>query len=227
MEDAFFIEIAVLVERIREGDKRAEKRLQDKLQRLVCGWLIKFGCQEDTESLAEVILAAVIRSIHDGQLKNPRALIRFISITSYRYHLNLIRGNDLLKKAKCLDDVKEFPSQNPEEQPEEAYLRKERAERINNALKLLPPEQCLVIRLRMLGFSDDESAVYLSAPLGTVKSRIRYGLAKLRKLLADDCPQKRNHLTTQENSELPGDEKELPSAEASRTKTFTWKPIVG
>jgi RNA polymerase sigma-70 factor (ECF subfamily) len=45
----------------------------------------------------------------------------------------------------------------------------------------LPPDQCRVIELAYFGgFSQTEIAAMLDAPVGTVKGRMRLGLAKLR-----------------------------------------------
>jgi RNA polymerase sigma-70 factor (ECF subfamily) len=57
---------------------------------------------------------------------------------------------------------------------------------VQRALAKLPPEQQLAIRLAYFGgYTQQEIALGLNQPLGTVKTRIRLGMQKLRLLLID------------------------------------------
>ena len=68
--------------------------------------------------------------------------------------------------------------------PDESLSGGERGERVRQALRTLPPDQITVIEL---SFFEDaphgEIAKALGIPLGTVKSRIRIAMTKLRALL--------------------------------------------
>lgn len=69
--------------------------------------------------------------------------------------------------------------------PQEAALSGMRRVRVLEALQQLPPEQSRVITLAYYGgFTHREIAERLQEPLGTVKTRLRLGLQKLRNLLA-------------------------------------------
>lgn len=58
------------------------------------------------------------------------------------------------------------------------------AERLNNALRRLPDEQREVVLLHLTGgLTFPEIAARTGAPVGTVNSRYRYGLTRLRELL--------------------------------------------
>jgi RNA polymerase sigma-70 factor, ECF subfamily len=74
----------------------------------------------------------------------------------------------------------------PDDTPRQT-LDGERAREVGGALRGLPPEQSHVVELAYYGgFTHTEIASMLDMPVGTVKGRMRLGLAKLRLTLEDD-----------------------------------------
>lgn len=71
----------------------------------------------------------------------------------------------------------------------DAAERSEEVERVREKLEELRPEEREVLRLAVLeGVSHSAIAARLGLPLGTVKTRARRGLLRLRDLLAVDPP---------------------------------------
>jgi RNA polymerase sigma-70 factor, ECF subfamily len=70
--------------------------------------------------------------------------------------------------------------------PDHALNTAERDERVRAALKELSPEQVRIVQLSFFeGRAHGDIAVLLNLPLGTVKSRVRLAMGRLRNLLGD------------------------------------------
>jgi RNA polymerase sigma-70 factor, ECF subfamily len=66
------------------------------------------------------------------------------------------------------------------------FARREEAREIRDALEQLPAEQSRVIELAYFGgMTHTQIALMLDTPIGTVKGRMRLGLAKMRMTLGD------------------------------------------
>jgi RNA polymerase sigma-70 factor (ECF subfamily) len=77
------------------------------------------------------------------------------------------------------------------EADEAVWLRYER-ERVQAALRRLPDQQREAIELAYYGgFTQSELAERLGQPIGTIKSRMFSGLARLHELLAEPVPGER------------------------------------
>ena len=88
------------------------------------------------------------------------------------------------RRGEPADDPSDAPDAEPA--PDAALAAAEAQGRIRHALLALPPEQAEIVRLSY--FSDkphSEIAEELSLPLGTVKSRLRLAMGRLRDLLGD------------------------------------------
>jgi RNA polymerase sigma factor (sigma-70 family) len=100
----------------------------------------------------------------------------------HRRAVDLVRREDRRRAEPLSESVEPKPSYSAEE---DAWLRFER-ERVQSALKQLPDQQREALELAYYGgFSQTELAARLGQPVGTIKSRMFTGLARLRELLAE------------------------------------------
>jgi RNA polymerase sigma-70 factor (ECF subfamily) len=134
---------------------------------------------EAEEAAQETFVRAYAAGSSDRKITNAGAYL-------YRMASNLC--SDLLRKRKrsatSLDRIEssEMPAGQPSSTEAAAA---EELRRIEQVLARIPRRQAEVIRLRVLdGLRLVEIAEVLDCPLGSVKSRLRYGLCKLRRIIS-------------------------------------------
>jgi RNA polymerase sigma-70 factor (ECF subfamily) len=177
-----------LVALVARGDEDALAELYDRVGRVAYG--IAFRVLRD-ERLAE-------DAVQEGFLNVWRTAVSFraerakastwIVTLVHRRAVDLVRREER-RKADPLDDVTAAGLIDEAGSAEDqAWLGFER-DRVQLALAQLPDTQREAIELAYYGgFSQSELAERLGEPLGTIKSRMFAGLARLRELL-DETPE--------------------------------------
>jgi RNA polymerase sigma-70 factor (ECF subfamily) len=137
------------------------------------------GSRAAAEDVAQEAFLSAWRSAAHYDQRRGSARTWLLGVTHHRAIDAMRRGRvrDLPRAAG--DDAAERVESGERTDVEAA--RREEAGTVRAALAALPDEQSRVIELAYFGgFSQTEIAAMIQAPVGTVKGRMRLGLAKLR-----------------------------------------------
>jgi RNA polymerase sigma-70 factor, ECF subfamily len=177
-------ELTELVRQIAQGDQPALATLYDTTNRLVFGLILRVV---NDHGAAEEVLMDVYTQVwrqapnYDTGRGSPLAWLT--TIARSRAIDRLRSGWQTQQRSEPLDAVsdKETAAASPE--TDSVYAERQRL--VRKALAALSPEQREVIELAYYGgLSHSEIAEKLQQPLGTVKTRTRLGLMKLRDALS-------------------------------------------
>jgi RNA polymerase sigma-70 factor, ECF subfamily len=176
-------ELIGLVEQIAQGEQAALGTLYDTTNRLVYGLILRVLGEA---SAAEEVLLDVYTQVwrqaasYDTQRGSPLAWVT--TIARSRAIDRLRSGWQTQQRQESLDVVTD--RETVAASPEEMTALSERQRFVRQAMAKLSPEQREVIELAYYsGLSHSEIAAKLSQPLGTVKTRTRLGMMKLRDAL--------------------------------------------
>jgi RNA polymerase sigma-70 factor (ECF subfamily) len=169
----------------------ALSELYDRYSRLV--YSLAFQMMGDVAAAEEVtqdVFFRIWEKAHTYRAEQARVSTWITSITRYR-SIDLLRRRGTRPDHTSLawDDlplnVMPVAEGDPEDMTELSLLQK----RVRDAIATLPAEQKKVLALAYLkGLTHSEIAELLGDPLGTVKTRIRAGMLKLKDLLKDEFP---------------------------------------
>jgi RNA polymerase sigma-70 factor, ECF subfamily len=173
-----------LIARTAQGDHAALALLYDRTSPWVYGMAMKIlgDCGAAEEVTLEVYTQIWRQaSLYDAQRGTPAGWLTTLARTRA---IDRFRADYLEKGRRTpLDTAADLPSNDND--PEQDTMGRERRRVVQAALALLPPEQREAIALAYFwGLSHSEIAEQVHAPLGTVKTRIRLGMVKLREHLA-------------------------------------------
>jgi RNA polymerase sigma-70 factor (ECF subfamily) len=172
-----------LVALVARGDEDALAELYDRVGRIAYGLALRVLRDErHAEDAVQEAFLQVWRSAATFRAERAKASTWILTLV-HRRAVDLVRREERRQADPLTDDSAAGIA--PEETDEAAWLRFER-ERVQAALKQLPDVQREALELAYYGgFSQSELADRLGVPLGTIKSRMFAGLARLRELLDD------------------------------------------
>ena len=171
-----------LVARIAARDAAALGLLYDRYGRVMFGVLYRLlGSPEPAEEVAQDAFHAVWRraATYDPDRGSVRTWLLTIARNA-AIDWRRTKGKRIEREA-AIDEAAELVE---EQRVDDRVIASLRAERVRAAVESLPDEQRVVLSLAYWsGLSQAEIAERTGAPLGTVKSRVRLGMLKLRESL--------------------------------------------
>lgn len=143
----------------------------------------KLGNRQEAEDIVQDVFVKAF-----APQGRPRNVAR---VSSYLYRMTANACNDVLRKRRRNPTRAEHESNDAiadeARAPDRQAAALEELRRIDDILGRLPRRQAQVLRLRILdGLGFAEIAEVVGCSLGTVKSRFRYGLLKLRTTIQND-----------------------------------------
>jgi len=173
-----------LVTRVAAGDRRAFEALYERYAATVFGLALKMlGDREVAEDAVQEIFWRVWRRL--GSFDRSRAFAPWLFGIAHNYCIDELRRRKVRPQQVYEDDDHPILSDIPDDTDigETAILTEQR-QVVRSALEQLPEEQRQALLLAYFGgLTQQEIAAQLGNPLGTVKTRMRLGLQKLRALL--------------------------------------------
>ena len=175
-----------LVQRIAGGDQRALGALYDRQVTLVHSLALRLlGDADDAEDVVEETFWQVWR--HASRYDASRG-----SVPTWLCSIARSRALDVLRAARrrpkhvasSIEHDDDTTLASPGASPLRGAEESEQRALVRGALAELPPDQREAIELAYFGgLSQSEIAERTGQPLGTIKTRIRLGMIKLRDLL--------------------------------------------
>lgn len=171
-----------LIRNSARGDQSALGELYDATSRLVFGLVLRIiGDRSTAEEVLLDVYTQAWRQAANYDEKRGAPLAWLMTIARSRA-IDRIRSSKHDQLKDSLDAVAEITDREPN--PEQATVDSERRRLVRSALEALPAEQREVVELAYYsGLSHSEIALRLSQPLGTVKTRTRLAMIKLRDML--------------------------------------------
>jgi RNA polymerase sigma-70 factor, ECF subfamily len=174
-----------IVALVARSDQSALAELYDRFGRVAYSVALRILRDEKLaeDAVQEGFLAAW-RNAHRFMPERAQASTWLLTLV-HRRAVDLVRRENR-RRAESLPEETDYAASDSAE--DDAWLRFER-ERVQAALSKLPDKQREALELAYYGgFTQSEVAERLGQPVGTIKSRMFTGLARLRELLGEPGP---------------------------------------
>lgn len=173
-----------LVEAVAQGDRQAFEKLYDRYAPVVFGLALKMlGDREVAEEAVQEIFWRVWQRAKS--FDRNRAFAPWLFGIAHNYCIDELRRRRARPQPVYEDDDHPVLSTIADSADvSEAALQSEQRRVVLDALRELPAEQRQALELAYFGgLTQQEIATRLGNPLGTIKTRMRLGLQKLRSIL--------------------------------------------
>lgn len=171
-----------LLKAVAARDEAALAELYDRYRVILFGLLVRIlNNREEAEDVLQEVFLQVWRRAADFDENRGRPFTWLVTLARSR-------GIDRLRTLAARERVAVAGTKDETESVSDAAsdaFRSEQRGLVTNALAQLPDEQQRPLMLAYFdGLTQTEIAARLGAPLGTVKTRMRTGMMKLRQMLA-------------------------------------------
>ena len=171
-----------LLKAVAAKDDAALGQLYDRYRLILFGVLVRIlNNREEAEDVLQEVFLQVWRRAADFDENRGRPFTWLVTLARSR-------GIDRLRSLASRERVAVAGANDASEDVSDAAtdaIRSEQRGVVNDALSQLPEEQQRPLMLAYFdGLTQSEIAAQLGAPLGTVKTRMRSGMMKLRELLS-------------------------------------------
>lgn len=177
-----------LIKRVKAGDTKALEELYDLYKALLFGMIISIvKKREEAEDVLQEVFMKIWEKAHTFDEERGNVYSWIVTLTRNK-SIDRIRskGYKTQQKASTSVNQPEFTLESDKFDPLETTIFSDRSELVKKALEQIPEEQSEVIKVAYYGgMTQSEIAEHLGIPLGTVKTRTRQGMIKLKNILVD------------------------------------------
>ncbi|QEH39248.1 ECF RNA polymerase sigma factor RpoE (plasmid) [Aquisphaera giovannonii] len=173
-----------LIAAVARGDRQALERLYDRYAPIVHSVGLRIlGIRADADDVVQEVFLQVWRRAETYRPDRGSPECWILTIARNRA-LAKMRAANTMKKG--LETLRLRPRPTGVESASGPVVRAESATAVRTALAGLPDEQRRALELAYFeGLTQSEIAARLGEPLGTVKTRIRLGMERLRRLVGE------------------------------------------
>jgi RNA polymerase sigma-70 factor, ECF subfamily len=177
-----------LISLITQSREAALAQLYDRYNRLV--FSLALAIVNDRETAEEITLDVFMRVWQKaGSYRSDQAKVSTWLTHIARHHaIDVLRRRSVRPDQYAVDWEDSIPDHvSPEHNPQEFAELSQQRERVQAALAQLPEEQKQALLLAYFnGYTQHQIAERLKQPLGTIKTRLRLAMHKLRDFLRDE-----------------------------------------
>lgn len=168
---------------IARGDEQALAALYDRYKSILFGLILRIlHSREEAEDVLQEVFLQVWRRAGDFDEARGRAFTWLVTLARSRA---IDRLRSLASRERTTEEATRDVADNISDASLDA-IKSEQSEIVRGALSQLPEEQRRTLLLAYFeGLTQSEIAEALKTPLGTVKTRMRSGMIRLRELLGE------------------------------------------
>jgi RNA polymerase sigma-70 factor (ECF subfamily) len=184
---------SILINRVVQRDSQALARLYNKYQRKVYSVVLRIVKNE--EDTCEVLQDVFLQVWEKANLFDSTrgTFSGWLIAVAHNKAINLLRSRRWKKKRfEITQDLEQLSQLNTNRTVEprtalDDQLETDEREQILSLLEQIPSEQQMALLLAYYkGYSQSEIAMILALPLGTIKTRMRQGIIRLRNLIGEN-----------------------------------------